>query len=103
MQSQEVLDNSEKVPLSEYIRKTAEQLVNYSLEIQPEDRLLIKLYPACKELCDQVISLLRQKGTQFHIQIIDPEIEKIILESVSGGNFSLPATLQREKSFLQKH
>lgn len=90
MQNAESPSSKEVVSLREYVQKTAQQLIDYSLQIQTGDRVLIKLAPACKELGDEVIRILKERGIQSFIQVLSPEIDKVVLEGVSAGNDSMP-------------
>lgn len=93
-----------EMPTNEHIKATAEQLLDYSLEIKPGDVLLIKTAPGCASLCNEVISVLTQKNEQYkklgqeviqyRIQMVEPSIDKIVLEGVSQESFSLPNTVK---------
>jgi aminopeptidase len=72
------------------VERTANELLDYSLEVQPTDVVLVKFAVAAHELTRKVVTALKEKGIQVRLQVLEPTIEKTILESVSAGDFSLP-------------
>lgn len=79
----------------------AQQLISYSLEIKPGDRLLIKFDSTAREIVPLVHKHAEAAGAKVIIQYADAELEKTMLESVSANQFEYSKDELAEDHALQ--
>lgn len=65
----------------------AQQLIDYSLEIEPGDTLLIKFDSNAREILPLVLESAQKAGAKVLIQYSDAALDRTLLESVSQGQY----------------
>ncbi len=74
-----IIEKSEKMDIR--LKKLSETIVNHSVKIKKNDRVLIQYQPQAKPLVKELIQAIKEKEGIPFIKITDPEINALILEN----------------------
>ena len=68
------------------LKKLSETIVNHSVKIKKNDRVLIQYQPQAKPLVKELIQAIKEKEGIPFIKITDPEINALILENADENS-----------------
>lgn len=82
--------------MDERIKKLSETIVDYSLRVKENDRVLITCSVECKMLVKQLIKDITNRHAHASVEIKDSEIEALLLQTTSLDNI---ASIKKKKRY----
>lgn len=84
--------------MDERMRKLAEMICNYSLNLQPQEKLYISYGSiACQELVKELVKIASRKGAFVYTELNDLELEALRKREIKEENISMITELEEAK------
>ena len=84
--------------MDERMRKLAEMICNYSLNLQPQEKLYISYGSiACQELVKELVKIASRKGAFVYMELNDLELEALRKREIKEENISMITELEEAK------